>query len=413
MAAEMINEGRQTDPKYVEWRAACWTRDKQVCQICGKPGKEVHHIASYANAPGKRYLVSNGITLCQVCHSQTASYFNPKNNTTNISYKKELTEIFLVSATSIPKWIKLHLNLIFSCTFIVSMTLCILGVWTLSIYRGTGTNFILGSTLILLGLLFLNIICGWILHQKGRSVANLLLLLSPIIGWIILLFAILENRQVVPDDKNWFRRHLDWTFLLTVLQLLAIVFIAGALTTSTTVNTIRTGAIWTFFIICGPVSCWILNQKGKSMWNIFWVLLPLIGSIIFLVKVLGDNNSEDNEQSSICKYTKLLEADPDDAGAYQNRGLAYYKKGEYDKAIADYTRVIELDPQLAVAYNNRGLAYYKDDAYAKGIADFNKAIELNPIYSEAYHNRGNAYDRRREDAKAKDDKRKAKELGHR
>jgi tetratricopeptide (TPR) repeat protein len=37
-----------------------------------------------------------------------------------------------------------------------------------------------------------------------------------------------------------------------------------------------------------------------------------------------------------------------------NRGNAYYRKRDYDRAIADYTKAIELDPNYANAYTNRG-----------------------------------------------------------
>ena len=42
---------------------------------------------------------------------------------------------------------------------------------------------------------------------------------------------------------------------------------------------------------------------------------------------------------------------------YYNRGYAYRKKGDMDRAIADYTEALRLDPKYAIAYNNRGLAY--------------------------------------------------------
>ena len=43
------------------------------------------------------------------------------------------------------------------------------------------------------------------------------------------------------------------------------------------------------------------------------------------------------------------------AVAYNNRGLAYYKKGEHDRAIADYDEVIALNPNDASAYSPRWL----------------------------------------------------------
>jgi tetratricopeptide (TPR) repeat protein len=43
--------------------------------------------------------------------------------------------------------------------------------------------------------------------------------------------------------------------------------------------------------------------------------------------------------------------------AYYSRGLAYYDKGDDDRAIAEYNEAIRLDPKFAYAYSNRGLAY--------------------------------------------------------
>ena len=49
---------------------------------------------------------------------------------------------------------------------------------------------------------------------------------------------------------------------------------------------------------------------------------------------------------------------PKDTESYYKRGIAYYKKREYDKAIADFSEVIKRDPHFAEAYYNRGNAYW-------------------------------------------------------
>ena len=77
-------------------------------------------------------------------------------------------------------------------------------------------------------------------------------------------------------------------------------------------------------------------------------------------------------------YTKAIELDPKNAVAYNNRGVSYKIKGEYDKAIIDHSKVIELNPEIAEAYYNRGITYKEKGEYDKAIADFNKAIELDP-----------------------------------
>ncbi len=66
------------------------------------------------------------------------------------------------------------------------------------------------------------------------------------------------------------------------------------------------------------------------------------------------------------------------ANAYMTRGIAYRKKGDYDRAIADYDKAIKLNPKDAKAYSNRGVAYEKSGQSDKAIADFRKVLELRP-----------------------------------
>jgi tetratricopeptide (TPR) repeat protein len=44
------------------------------------------------------------------------------------------------------------------------------------------------------------------------------------------------------------------------------------------------------------------------------------------------------------------ETNPNDADVYNNRGLDYYNKGQYDQAISDFTKAIELNANDADAY---------------------------------------------------------------
>src|SRR5207253_6069724 len=49
-------------------------------------------------------------------------------------------------------------------------------------------------------------------------------------------------------------------------------------------------------------------------------------------------------------------------------------------------RAIRLDPRDAVAWNNRGTAYLKTGDYAKAAADLNEARRLDPQLPHAYKN---------------------------
>jgi Tfp pilus assembly protein PilF len=49
---------------------------------------------------------------------------------------------------------------------------------------------------------------------------------------------------------------------------------------------------------------------------------------------------------------------------------------EYDRGIADLSEAIEIDPDDAGAYRMRSLAYVKEKKPTEGLADYNRAIEL-------------------------------------
>ena len=94
---------------------------------------------------------------------------------------------------------------------------------------------------------------------------------------------------------------------------------------------------------------------------------------------------------AIDDYTEALRLNRVPTVAYNGRGLAYIAKGEIDTAIADFTTAIELDPDFAIAYSNRGGAHREKGAFDDAIADFTTAIKLDPNRAETYSNRGAAY----------------------
>ena len=95
------------------------------------------------------------------------------------------------------------------------------------------------------------------------------------------------------------------------------------------------------------------------------------------------------------------------AVAFSNRGLAYKKKGQWDKAIGDYDEAIRLKPDFAFALNNRGNAYYGKGHFDRAIDDYDEAIRLQPDFAEAFGNRGNVYRKRGQLARAIEDYNKA------
>ncbi len=88
---------------------------------------------------------------------------------------------------------------------------------------------------------------------------------------------------------------------------------------------------------------------------------------------------------------------------YNNRGIDYEEKGEYDLAIKDFSKAIDLKPDYDLAYNNRGAVYRSKGEHDLAIEDCNKAIQLKPDYAEPYNNRGAAYSNKGEIDRAIED----------
>src|SRR6516225_4524028 len=63
------------------------------------------------------------------------------------------------------------------------------------------------------------------------------------------------------------------------------------------------------------------------------------------------------------------------AEAFNNRGVGYRLKGDYNRAIADYDQAIKLKPS-AEGYFNRGNAQLGKGHYDRAIDDYNQAIRL-------------------------------------
>ena len=93
----------------------------------------------------------------------------------------------------------------------------------------------------------------------------------------------------------------------------------------------------------------------------------------------------------IAKYSREIEQDPSNFRAYKERGNAYCRKREFDRAVADYSKAVELNPDYFLAYNNRGNVYMQTARYDLAIADYNRAIELKPENGMPYNNRGFAF----------------------
>ena len=128
---------------------------------------------------------------------------------------------------------------------------------------------------------------------------------------------------------------------------------------------------------------------------------------------IGRQASDANRwNEALNAYDKAIELNPNDASAYNNRGIAYDNLDKNDLAIEDYKKAIELNPKYGDAFNNLGKNFSKLGDYKRAILYYDRAIEINRKDADAYYNRGNAFSNLGNSKYANDDLKIAAQLGN-
>ncbi|MFH1651741.1 MAG: hypothetical protein ABID87_06550 [Chloroflexota bacterium] len=81
------------------------------------------------------------------------------------------------------------------------------------------------------------------------------------------------------DELSLLKRHLNWTWFLTVLLLGVVIRIL--------IETIDNEALTTLVWIIGVIGAflitlWVLKEKQRNWWYAFTIFIPFIGWLIFL-----------------------------------------------------------------------------------------------------------------------------------
>ena len=141
------------------------------------------------------------------------------------------------------------------------------------------------------------------------------------------------------------------------------------------------------------------------------------------------------DAGNIASLTDVIQRNPNDPVAYNTRGIAYAKAGNYQErdrrfqprrsssirnspaptpiarspiarsskdgpALADFNAAIAANPNDAAAYLGRGNLLRAQGHFPEALADLNAAIRLNPEGAQAFHARGLIYQRQGNNAQA-------------
>lgn len=70
--------------------------------------------------------------------------------------------------------------------------------------------------------------------------------------------------------------------------------------------------------------------------------------------------------------------------SYNNIGLAYYNKGDYQRAIENYQKALRFFPSYSLCYENLARAYEATKSFQAAIESYNKSISYGPSYPSAH-----------------------------
>ncbi len=146
------------------------------------------------------------------------------------------------------------------------------------------------------------------------------------------------------------------------------------------------------FLLCGAGVAWVsgyLTRSGEHSLALrrFWyaAALSVLVSLSYLtVKQI------DIWKNSINLWSYVIEKEPGIPFAYNNIGIAFFKKEQLDQAIEAFQSSIRLDPQYYKAHLNLGNAYAKKGLKYKALEEYQVVARLNPGSAETHYQLGSA-----------------------
>jgi putative GTP pyrophosphokinase len=108
-----------------------------------------------------------------------------------------------------------------------------------------------------------------------------------------------------------------------------------------------------------------------------------------LLQALSAHNARQFDQA-ITLYTDILKVNPQSfvqAIIYIHRGIAYFMKSDYDRALEDFSSALQKEPKNEKALYCRGVIHWIRKNSGEALSDLDRSLELNPYQFEALYSR--------------------------
>lgn len=92
--------------------------------------------------------------------------------------------------------------------------------------------------------------------------------------------------------------------------------------------------------------------------------------------------------SAIVQFSTAAKIVPTFADAYDQIGLAYYRKNLNDSALKYYQIALKYNPTKSITYSNMGVIYFNQQQFEKALEVYENAVKYDPAFSDAWMNLG-------------------------
>jgi tetratricopeptide (TPR) repeat protein len=136
---------------------------------------------------------------------------------------------------------------------------------------------------------------------------------------------------------------------------------------------------------------------SSDKWKALLVLgIFLAAGVAFVYgRVAGDGGAGDFEvrtgnyrledglyEDAIEEFEQALKKNKEHKGALLGLATTLLQMGRLEEAIARLDQLLALDPEMAVAYANRGIAWDRSGEYEKALTDYRAALALDDMVAE-------------------------------
>ena len=128
---------------------------------------------------------------------------------------------------------------------------------------------------------------------------------------------------------------------------------------------------------------------------VLFLAVSILSTVVSFAQDTADLLQQGNQalknqdyQTAIGVFTRILEREPDNGQAVYNRAVCYLATNQTDKAFDGLNTAIGLNSNYAPAYLNRGAIYVQKKEFAGAISDFTRVIELDGKNSAGWYMRG-------------------------